>query len=129
MTAARSQIASMQTEAIGPYAIARWNLVPGRSALVVIDPQNDFLHDEGWYAKSGVDVSHMQRTIEPIRVLVAAARKKRIPVIWTRHGFGDATDGGVFFHLRPFLKDGGLRQGTWGAAILEGLGASPDDWY
>lgn len=31
--------------------------------------------------------------------------------------------------LRPFLKDGGLRQGTWGYEILDGLGASPDDRY
>jgi len=118
-----------QSEGVDPFAVARWDLVPSRTALVVIDPQNDFLHAEGWYAKSGVDVSHMQRTIGPIRSLVAAARKKSIPVIWTRHGFRDATDAGVFFELRPFLKDGGLRQGTWGAAILDGLGASADDWY
>jgi ureidoacrylate peracid hydrolase len=128
MTAAGVKLASVPAS-VEPFAVARWNLVPSHTALVVIDPQNDFLHDEGWYAKSGVDISHMQRTIEPTRALVAAARAKRVPVIWTRHGFRDATDGGVFFHLRPFLKDGGLRQGTWGAAILDGLGASPDDWY
>jgi ureidoacrylate peracid hydrolase len=129
MTARDSQPAPAQAGPVDPFAVARWNLVPGRTALVVIDPQNDFLHAEGWYAKSGVDVSHMQRTIEPIRALVAAARAKRIPIIWTRHGFRDARDAGVFFQLRPFLKDGGLRQGTWGYAILDGLGAHPEDWY
>ena len=128
MTAARAQLAEGLANTVDPFALARWNLVPSRTALVVIDPQNDFLHKEGWYAKSGVDISHMQRTIEPTRKLVAAARAKGIPVIWTRHGFRDGTDGGVFFQLRPFLKDGGLRQGTWGAEILEGLGASKDDW-
>ena len=129
MTAAGAKLAPEPTETVDPFAVARWDLVPGRTALVVIDPQNDFLHKDGWYAKSGVDVSHMQRTIEPTRVLVAAARAKGVPVIWTRHGFRDATDGGVFFELRPFLRDGGLRQGTWGCAILDGLGARPDDWY
>lgn len=113
---------------IDPFQVARWDLVPSHTALVVIDPQNDFLHADGWYAKSGVDISHMQRTIAPTRALVAAARTRRIPVIWTRHGFRDARDAGVFFELRPFLKDGGLRQNTWGSAIMEGLGAMPEDW-
>jgi ureidoacrylate peracid hydrolase len=129
MTAAGAKAVPVVTEPIDPFALARWTLTPSRTVLVVIDPQNDFLHDDGWYAKSGVDVSHMQRTIGPTRALVAAARSKGIPIIWTRHGFRDGTDGGVFFHLRPFLKDGGLRQGTWGAEILDGLGAAPDDWY
>ena len=129
MTAAGARLAPGPSETVDPYAVARWDLVPGRTALVVIDPQNDFLHDDGWYAKSGVDISHMQRTIEPIRALVTAARAKRIPVIWTRHGFRDARDAGVFFELRPFLRDGGLRQGTWGSAIMDGLGAVPEDWY
>lgn len=117
------------TSSIDPFGLARWDLVPGHTAIVVIDPQNDFLHPEGWYAKAGVDVSHMRRSIEPTRRLVAAARSKRIPVIWTRHGFRDGRDAGVFFKLRPFLKDGGLRQGTWGYEILDGLGALPEDWY
>ena len=129
MTAAVSRIAPGQPGSVEPFMAARWDLVPAHTALVVIDPQNDFLHAKGWYAKSGVDVSHMQRTIEPIRALVAAARVKRIPVIWTRHGFRDERDAGVFFQLRPFLRDGGLRQGTWGYAILDGLGATAQDWY
>ncbi len=129
MPAATAKSAARNSDSIDPFALARWNLVPSRTALVVIDPQNDFLHDDGWYAKSGVDISHMQRTIAPTRALVAGARVKRIPVIWTRHGFRDGTDGGVFFQLRPFLRDGGLRQGTWGAEILDGLGANKDDWY
>lgn len=112
-----------------PFAAVQWPLVPGHTALVVIDPQNDFLHDEGWYAASGVDVGHMQRTIEPIRRLVAAAHTRKVPVIWTRHGFRDGRDAGVFYQLRPFLHEGGLRQGSWGYEVLDGLGAQEDDWY
>ena len=112
-----------------PFETQRWDLVAGATVVVVIDPQNDFLHADGWYAKSGVDVSHMQRTIEPTRKLVSAARERNIPIVWTRHGFRDGRDAGVFFQLRPFLKDGGLRQGTWGYEVLDGLGARVDDWY
>ena len=38
-------------------------------------------------------------------------------------------DGGPFMRLRPFLKDGGLRQGTWGYEVLEELAPEPEDWY
>ena len=112
-----------------PFETPRWDLVAGGTVVVVIDPQNDFLHADGWYAKSGVDISHMQRTIEPTRQLVSAARERNIPIVWTRHGFRDGRDAGVFFQLRPFLKEGGLRQGTWGYEVLDGLGCRADDWY
>ncbi len=121
--------ANQQANSIDPFAVARWDLVPGHTAVVVIDPQNDFLHPEGWYARSGVDIGHMRRTIGPTRALVDAARARNIPIIWTRHGFRDERDAGVFFRLRPFLKDGGLRIGTWGYQILDDCGAEPDDWY
>lgn len=112
-----------------PFETQRWDLIAGGTVVVIIDPQNDFLHADGWYARSGVDISHMQRTIEPTRKLVSAARERNIPIVWTRHGFRDGRDAGVFFQLRPFLKDGGLRQGTWGYEILDRLGARTDDWY
>lgn len=111
-----------------PFAPARWDLVPGRTALVLIDLQNDFLHPDGWYAKSGVDVTHMRRVIEPTCSLVAAARRKGVPLVWTRHGFRDEHDAGSFFQLRPFLREGGLRLGTWGFELYDGVGFEPDDW-
>lgn len=112
-----------------PFAPIQWELVPGRTALVVIDAQNDFLHPDGWYALRGVDIAHMRRTIEPIRQLAAACRDRDIPIIWTRHGFHDAQDGGWLVSMRPFLREGGLRIGTWGYALLDGLGATDQDRY
>ena len=112
-----------------PFETMRWELVPGRTALVVIDGQNDFLHADGWYAQHGIDIGHMGRAIAPIVSLVSAARARGVPILWTRHGFRDARDAGVFMELRPFLADGGLRQGTWGYEILDALGARPDDRF
>ena len=104
-------------------------LEPEHTALVLIDCQNDFLHPEGWYATSGVDISHMRRVIEPTKTLVAAARRAGVPLVWTRHGFRNAHDGGVFFDLRPFLRDGGLRTDTWGYEVMEELSPHDDDWF
>ena len=114
---------------ITPFNLASWTLMPRRTALVVIDMQNDFLHSEGWYARSGVDIAHMRQAIEPTKALVAAAREQNVPVIWTQHGFRDMTDAGVFATLRDFLKDGGLRKGTWGYELDTDLDTRPGDWY
>jgi nicotinamidase-related amidase len=97
--------------------------------LVIIDPQNDFLHLEGWYAEKGIDIGHMRRTIEPLKQLIKDCRAKNIPIVWTRHGTRGLEDGGPFMRLRPFLAEGGLRQGTWGYQVLEELGPREEDWY
>jgi ureidoacrylate peracid hydrolase len=112
-----------------PFAPIAWDLVPGRTALVVIDPQNDFLHPDGWYALRGVDTEHMRRCIEPIKQLVGVCRERDVPVIWTRHGFRNAQDGGLLVSMRPFLRDGGLRLGTWGYEVLEELGTREEDRF
>jgi nicotinamidase-related amidase len=37
-------------------------------------------------------------------------------------------DAGPFIEHRPFLKDGGLRQGTWGYEVLAELEPGAEDW-
>ena len=56
-----------------PFGPVRWDLVPGRTAVVLIDLQRDFLHPDGWYAQSGVDIGHMRRVDR------ADARARRAP--------------------------------------------------
>jgi nicotinamidase-related amidase len=111
-----------------PFEPARWDLVCGRTALVLIDLQNDFLHPDGWYARNGIDIAHMRRVIEPTKRLLEASRAADVPVVWTRHGYRDIRDAGPFLELRPFLKDGGLRVGTWGFDVLAELDPHEEDW-
>jgi ureidoacrylate peracid hydrolase len=112
-----------------PYAASEWPLVPHETAIICIDVQNDVLHPEGQYARTGIDISHMQRVIAPIRELVGHAREVRVPIIWTRHGFQQDSDGGILFPLRPFLREAGFRQGTWGYELLAELSPQPDDRF
>jgi len=112
-----------------PFEMMSWPLVPGRTVLVNIDLQNDFLHPDGCYGKNGIDISHMQRVVERVKELVAGCRPRGVPIVWTRHGTHGAEDGGPFMELRPVLREGGLRIGTWGYEILAELEPQAEDWY
>lgn len=119
----------VETTGRQPFELVTTDLVVGRTVIVHIDAQNDLLHEDGHYAKSDIDISHMRRCIDPIRVLTAECRRRGIPIIWTRHGTKGLVDGGPFMMHRPFLRDGGLRQNTWGYDVYKPLNAEPDDWY
>ena len=56
------------------------------TALLIIDMQKDFLLEGGFGALLGNDVSHLRRTIEPIRQLLVAARHLGMVVVHTREG-------------------------------------------
>ena len=71
----------------------------------------------------------MRRVIEPTQ---SARRGVPGAAACRSSGRGTASgtrrDAGPFFELRPFLRDGGLRPGTWGFEIYDELGAGPEDW-
>ncbi|HLY64568.1 MAG TPA: isochorismatase family cysteine hydrolase, partial [Chloroflexota bacterium] len=57
-----------------------------RTALLVIDMQNDFCSPGGYGALMGYDVSLTCAPIEPIRRVLDAAREAHLMVIHTREG-------------------------------------------
>ena len=59
---------------------------PATTALVVIDMQRDFLEPGGFGEMLGNDVSLLQKTIEPLQAVLAAARANDVMVIHTREG-------------------------------------------
>src|SRR5579863_4280205 len=57
-----------------------------RTAMVVVDMQNDFCHPEGWLAHIGVDVTPARKPIAPLQRLLPALRGEGVPVIWLNWG-------------------------------------------
>ena len=53
-----------------------------RTAIIVVDMQNDFCHPDGWLAHIGVDVAPARTPIEPLRALLPMLRSRDVPVIW-----------------------------------------------
>lgn len=58
----------------------------GKTALLVIDMQRDFLLPGGFGESLGNDVGMLRSVIEPLAALIEAARTSGVPVIHTREG-------------------------------------------
>lgn len=115
-----------------------------RSALIVVDMQNDFCHTDGWLAGIGVDVAGARGAIAPLQAVLPAARTARMPVIWVN--WGNRADlaniSPALVHVYDGLGRGqglgapmGPRQApvlekdSWGAAIVDELETDPGDIF
>ena len=112
-----------------------------RSALVVIDMQNDFLSDQGWFAKTrGADVAPLSSVIDTINTLGAAFRKSGAPVVhinWAVRADlanlpANVLDKGSDCCARPGYGDriaSGpvLVEGEWGAQSAPAIEIGPQD--
>ncbi|MEA5569905.1 isochorismatase family cysteine hydrolase [Calothrix sp. UHCC 0171] len=113
-----------------------------KTAILVIDMQNDFCHPDGWLAHIGVDVTPARQPIKPLQNLLPALRQVNIPVIWLNWGnrpdlmnisanvlhVYNPTGEGVGLGDR-LPKNGAevLMEGSWAAAVVDELEQLPQD--
>jgi ureidoacrylate peracid hydrolase len=57
-----------------------------RTALLVVDMQNDFCHPDGWLASIGVDVGPAAAPAAVIAELLPELRAAGVPVVWVNWG-------------------------------------------
>jgi nicotinamidase-related amidase len=105
-------------------------VAPKHTAVLVIDMQNDYYDDKGYYAaKLKLDLSMIRATVPPIQNLLAGARKAGAMVIYSRHlilpGFVSDSPLWLSIHygagLRSLDQDFYSMAGTWGAEIIDDL--------
>lgn len=93
-------------------------LAPRRSALVVIDMQNDFCAPGGYVdAIMGKDVSAAAALLPVLDRLIAQARNAGVPVVWVRADYGHAAIPSAMLakQLRAGIRAECCAAGTWGA--------------
>ena len=113
-----------------------------RTAIIVVDMQNDFCHPDGWLSHIGVDVAPARRPISPLALLLPVLRRASVPMIWLNWGnrpdrlnlspallhVYNPTGAGVGLG-DPLPKNGArvLEFGSWAAAVVDELAVEPGD--
>jgi len=103
-----------------------------KSALLIVDMQNDFVHPEGGFAyiareapKAAIDMPFLMATIPPVQRLAEAFRAAGRPVIYLAHMVKPDYSDAQFPYWRIGLGPGASRpfivEGTWGAQIIDAL--------
>jgi len=116
-----------------------------KTALIVVDMQNDFCAPDGWLAHIGVDVTPARRPIGPLARLLPVMRANDVPVIWVNWGNRPdrANLSPALLHVYnpdgrsvglgdvlPARNDGArvLELGSPSAATVDGLAVAPGDF-
>jgi ureidoacrylate peracid hydrolase len=114
-----------------------------RTAVIVVDMQNDFGAEGGMFARAGIPIADIAAVVDPIVQVLDAARRARMTVIYLTMQFEpDLSDAGApeapnFLKHKPLgvgevvaAPDGResrtLVKGTWGTEIVPDLRAYPE---
>ncbi|MBQ9300964.1 MAG: cysteine hydrolase [Clostridia bacterium] len=118
-----------------------FDLTQGGVCLLLIDMQNEFLSEKGYFAvKQGWPVETFRDKIDHCVALRKAARESGCKVIYTATGYApDGSDAYVARHSilpllflepdgRPRKPDAAVLQGSWGAQIIDELAPDASDY-
>ncbi|NEO27246.1 MAG: isochorismatase family protein [Kamptonema sp. SIO4C4] len=113
-----------------------------KTALLVIDMQNDFCHPDGWLAHIGVDVNPARSPIQPLQQLLPELRANAVPILWVnwgnrpdllnisaavRHVYNPTGEGVGLGDPLPKNNAPVLTKDSWAAAIVDELQPDPQD--
>jgi ureidoacrylate peracid hydrolase len=112
-----------------------------RTALVVVDMQNAFASPGGMLDLAGIDVGPARDVIANARMVIEAARRSGLPVVYLTIGYPPdlSTAGGMdspnpqkelalcLMRERPELRGKLLTFGTWDFQIVDELAPQPSD--
>jgi isochorismate hydrolase len=105
---------------IAPYNVHEMTLNVPAAALLVVDMQNAFIHADGpIYLPAGAAV------VDKIAAVAHAFRAAGRPVFYTRHAEDPA--GGNAGMMARWWENSSPQEGTWEAAIFEGLAPQAGD--
>ena len=127
-----------------PARPAPFLLEPTKTAVVVVDMQNDFAAPGGMFDLSGIDITCIQAIVPNVRAVLESARANELPIVYLKMGFGpDLVDAG-YPSSPTWLKHAARHVGDpvtapngepsrvlvrecWNTDIVDALAPKPDD--
>lgn len=97
-----------------------------RTALLIVDLQNDFVHPDGAYGRAGQTAEMIAALPERLRPLAEALRARGGFVVSTQFTLVPGRGGEPMIsphlkELRPFLAKGDFEPGSWGHRLVDTL--------
>jgi ureidoacrylate peracid hydrolase len=97
-----------------------------RTALLIVDLQNDFLHEKGAYARGGANLPGAAALIANMKSVVDAMRAAGGWIVSTQFTLVPGRSGEPLIsphlqQLRPFLRKGDFQPGGWGHNLIDEL--------
>lgn len=109
-----------------------------RTAILVVDMQNDFGSEGGMFHRAGVDIAPIKAIVPAIAKVLAAARSVGLPIVYLKMQYADDLSDVGNPHSANFLKHQRMRVGddveapdgspsrilirhTWNTAIVDAL--------
>ena len=97
-----------------------------RTALLIVDLQNDFLHPQGAYGRAGQSADAIAALPGRVKPLADAVRAAGGWIVSTQFTLVPAKGGQPFIsehlkELRPFLGKGDFEPGAWGHQLVDEL--------
>ena len=97
-----------------------------KSALLVVDLQNDYCHWQGAEVLNGGDVTRRTAILPAVQRLIDAAHRASTPVIFIRTEHDHTTTSPAWAYRRRDVRNPFCVTGTWGAEYF-GVEPGPDD--
>lgn len=111
----------MQAEAEELLVTLDQKVAPAHAAVLVVDVQNDFLAEGGFFHQAGYELSGARAAIPPLKRLLEAARQAGVLVIFIQAIYDPEYLSGPMRerNLRRGLTMSRCLSGTWGAEFFE----------
>jgi ureidoacrylate peracid hydrolase len=117
---------------------------PARTAVIVVDMQNDFGAEGGMFARAGIDIAPIRKAIEPTKAVLTTARRAGVKVVYLKMEFHPDLSNAGTPESPNWIKHQPLRVGeyvtapdgsqgrilvrdTWNTEILSELRPVPGD--
>lgn len=113
-----------------------------KTALLIVDMQNDFCAEGGWLHSRGIDITPNRAPIAPLKAMIAACRGADIPVVWVnwgvrkdllniapslRHAHSPRGDEPGLAEPVPGTRSEVIAKGSWGAEVVDEINPGTAD--
>lgn len=113
-----------------------------KTALLIVDMQNDFCTEGGWLHARGIDITPNRAPIAPLKALIAACRESAIPVVWVnwgvrkdllniapslRHAHNPRGGEPGLAEPVPGTRSQVIAEGSWGAEVVDEINPGERD--